>query len=51
MGGGVGYVFLQFMQVAKRRRRRITLEHIKQHGEFDRQLFEQARRHDTVIYQ
>ena len=33
----------------KRRRRRIALEHIKRHGEFDRQLFEEARRHGTVI--
>ena len=27
----------------KRQRRRIALEHIKQHGEFDRQLLDKAR--------
>ncbi|MCO5551795.1 hypothetical protein L7F22_005297 [Adiantum nelumboides] len=32
----------------KKRRRRIALEHIKQHDEFDRQLFDDARRHGTV---
>ncbi|MCO5564316.1 hypothetical protein L7F22_017976 [Adiantum nelumboides] len=32
----------------KKRHRRIALEHIKQHGEFDRQLFDDARRHGTV---
>ena len=34
----------------KKRRRRIALDHVKQHGEFDRQLFEEARRHGTVIH-
>ena len=34
----------------KKRRRRIALDHIKHHGEFDRQLFDEARRHGTVIH-
>lgn len=34
----------------KKRRRRIALQHIKQHGEFDRQLFDEARRQGMVIH-
>lgn len=34
----------------KKRRRRIAMEHVKQHGEFDRRLFDEARRHGTVIH-
>ena len=33
----------------KKRRRRIALEHVKQHGEFGRHLFDEARRHGTVL--
>ena len=33
----------------KKRRRRIALEHVKQHGEFGRHLFDENRRHGTVL--
>ena len=34
----------------KKRWRRIAVEHVKQHNEFGRHLFDEARRHGTVLH-
>lgn len=34
----------------KRRRRRISMQHISEHGEFDRTLLDNALRQDSVLY-